>query len=223
MTVYDGAGNDTIDLSGYAMAQFLSLEQGVFSDIGGFVGRFSIAYGAVIENAVLLLTVNTSPPFAGDDPFALHRGLAPWGEGASNPAGNEGRGTAAEPGDATWWYREVPGVLWATAGGEFAAGPSATADIGPQGLAYAMSGAGMTGDVQQWLDDPASNFGWFLLGNESGIQTVRQFGSRESSDVDSRPTLFVSYSVVPEPAVVWLLGVGAAVLWLRRRMVSRIP
>lgn len=52
LTVYDGAGNDTIDLSGYNMAQFLSLEQGVFSNIGGFVGRFSIAYGAVIENAV---------------------------------------------------------------------------------------------------------------------------------------------------------------------------
>lgn len=52
LTIYDGAGNDTIDLSGYAMANSLSLEQGVFSDVGGYVGRFSIAYGADIENAV---------------------------------------------------------------------------------------------------------------------------------------------------------------------------
>ncbi len=52
LSVYDGSGTDTIDLSGYAMAQALSLVQGAFSDIGGFVGNFSIAYGAVIENAV---------------------------------------------------------------------------------------------------------------------------------------------------------------------------
>lgn len=52
MTVYDDQGIDTIDLSGYAMAQMLTLEAGVFSNIGGYVGNFSIAHGAVIENAV---------------------------------------------------------------------------------------------------------------------------------------------------------------------------
>lgn len=52
MSVYDGAGIDTIDLSGYNMAQYLSLEEGVMSDIGGYFGNFSIAYGAVIENAI---------------------------------------------------------------------------------------------------------------------------------------------------------------------------
>jgi len=52
MTVYDGAGTDTIDLSGYGMAQMLTLEEGAFSNIGGAVGRFSIAYGAVVENAI---------------------------------------------------------------------------------------------------------------------------------------------------------------------------
>lgn len=52
MTVYDGQGEDTIDLSSYGMAQWLSLEEGVFSNVGGYVGNFSIAYGAVIENAV---------------------------------------------------------------------------------------------------------------------------------------------------------------------------
>lgn len=52
MSVYDGQGTDLIDLSGYAMAQFLSLQEGVMSDIGGYDGNFSIAYGAVIENAI---------------------------------------------------------------------------------------------------------------------------------------------------------------------------
>lgn len=51
MTIYDGQGTDTIDLSGYAMGQWLTLEEGVFSNIGGYVANFSIAYGAVIEKA----------------------------------------------------------------------------------------------------------------------------------------------------------------------------
>jgi len=53
MSVYDGSGTaDLIDLSGYSMAQVLDLNEGVFSNIGGYVGNFSIAYGAVIENAI---------------------------------------------------------------------------------------------------------------------------------------------------------------------------
>jgi len=52
LSVYDGGGTDTIDLSGYSSAQNLDLTEGAFSDIGGFVGNFSIAFGAVIENAV---------------------------------------------------------------------------------------------------------------------------------------------------------------------------
>ncbi|MGI3187265.1 Hint domain-containing protein [Nioella aestuarii] len=52
LTIYDGGGTDTIDLSGYSSAQTLNLTEGTFSDIGGFVGNMSIAYGAVIENAI---------------------------------------------------------------------------------------------------------------------------------------------------------------------------
>ncbi len=173
----------------------------------------------VIESAILQLTVTMSPPFSGDDPFSLHRALAPWGEGASNPTGNEGIGTASAPGDASWAFREVPGFLWAMAGGDFAAVSSGSANIGVQGLPYQISGPGLVADVQAWLDDPASDYGWFLLGNESGSQTVRQFASRENGDSDSRPQLFVSYRVVPEPTTALLLGVGAGVAWLRRKQI----
>lgn len=51
MTVYDGEGIDTIDLSGYASAQWLTLQEGEFSNIAGYNNNFSIAFGAVIENA----------------------------------------------------------------------------------------------------------------------------------------------------------------------------
>ena len=48
--VWDGGGQDLIDLSGWAMNQRLDLNAGAFSDVGGLTGNLSIAYGAVIEH-----------------------------------------------------------------------------------------------------------------------------------------------------------------------------
>ncbi len=62
--IWDGAGEDTIDASGYALASLIDLNEGAFSNIGpltlsggvatgqAMVGNISIAYGAVIENAI---------------------------------------------------------------------------------------------------------------------------------------------------------------------------
>ncbi|MGB3723354.1 MAG: M10 family metallopeptidase, partial [Pacificimonas sp.] len=51
MTIWDGAGNDTIDLSGFSADQRLDLREGAYSDIGsGLTLNFAIAYGAKIEN-----------------------------------------------------------------------------------------------------------------------------------------------------------------------------
>ena len=52
LSIWDGSGTDTLDLSGYTMAQRVDLRAGMFSDIGGYVGNLSIAIGAVIENAI---------------------------------------------------------------------------------------------------------------------------------------------------------------------------
>ncbi len=52
LSIWDGSGTDTLDLSGYGMAQVVDLREGRFSDIGGFTDNLSIAIGAVIENAV---------------------------------------------------------------------------------------------------------------------------------------------------------------------------
>lgn len=52
LCIWDGGGTDTVDLSGFAMNQALSLVSGVFSNVGGLVGNLSIAIGALIENAV---------------------------------------------------------------------------------------------------------------------------------------------------------------------------
>ena len=50
-SIWDAGGLDTLDASGFAMDQLLDLREGRFSNIGGFSGNVSIAFGAVIENA----------------------------------------------------------------------------------------------------------------------------------------------------------------------------
>ena len=39
----------------------------------------------------------------------------------------------------------------------------------------------MVADVQSWLDNPASNFGWLVLGDETAIATAKRFDTRESA------------------------------------------
>jgi Ca2+-binding RTX toxin-like protein len=50
--VWDAGGTDTLDFSGYAMAQTIDLRQGAYSSVGGLVGNVAIGIGAVIENAI---------------------------------------------------------------------------------------------------------------------------------------------------------------------------
>lgn len=50
--IWDGAGNDTLDVSGYQANQNINLRAGSFSDVGGLKGNVSIARDCVIENAI---------------------------------------------------------------------------------------------------------------------------------------------------------------------------
>lgn len=52
MCIWDGAGKDTLDLSGFRGRQVIDLNDGAFSDVGGFKGNLSIAWGTMIENAI---------------------------------------------------------------------------------------------------------------------------------------------------------------------------
>ena len=52
LCIYDAAGNDTLDLSGYTTASNIDLNPGAFSDANSMTKNISIAYTAVIENAV---------------------------------------------------------------------------------------------------------------------------------------------------------------------------
>jgi serralysin len=51
LTIWDGAGVDTLDLSGFTLASRISLVAGTFSDCDAMTQNISIAFGCLIENA----------------------------------------------------------------------------------------------------------------------------------------------------------------------------
>lgn len=140
---------------------------------------------------------------SGSNAFTLHRMLQDWGEGTSN-AGNasDGQGVAPTPGDATWLHASFPNVLWTTPGGDFAPTVSARTVVNAQDL-FAWQAPGMIADVQAWVDDPASNFGWMLRGNETTNRSARRFVSGDTTNFFQWPVLTVNYTV-PAPGILSL-------------------
>jgi len=126
----------------------------------------------------------------------LRRLLADWGEGTSVAPGEEGDGAPATPNDATWRHRFFDTIFWSTQGGDFSATVSASQMVGQVGQ-YTWSSAQMVADVQAWLDNPASNFGWLVLGDETAIATAKRFDTRESA---SPPMLTIEFMQTPRVA-----------------------
>ena len=54
----------------------------------------------------------------------------------------------------------------------------------------------MVADVQDWLDNPAGNFGWLVLGDEKPTLTAKRFDTRESANL---PVLTVQYTPPSPP------------------------
>src|SRR5206468_7726847 len=119
----------------------------------------------------------------------LHKLLADWGEGTSHAPGEEGDGAPATANDATWRHRFFDTIFWAMEGGDFSPTVSASQSVGPVGP-YTWNSAQMVADVQSWVNNPASNFGWLVLGDESAAGTTKRFDTRESA---SPPVLTIEY------------------------------
>lgn len=130
--------------------------------------------------------------------FFLHRASADWGEGDSDAGSAGGSGGDSAPGDATWEHTFFDTEFWTSEGGDFAASPSASQSVGPGLGSITFTGPGLTADVQAWLDAPADDFGWFLLGDETGQGTARRFDSRHHATPGVRPLLEIEYSA-PTP------------------------
>lgn len=158
----------------------------------------SIPPGSTISSAVL--TLHMSATIAGPTDVTMHRLTADWGEGTSDAPDQEGQGAASAPGDATWIHRSFNTTPWTTPGGDF--NPTASATTSVEAVAfYSWSGAGLTADVQDMLDTPASNFGWIVVGDESTDVTAKRFDSREIKDLASQPKLTVTFDPPTIPTV----------------------
>ena len=159
----------------------------------------SVPAGAAIVSAQLVLSLSRT--IAEDEPSEVHRATASWGEGDSMAGSGEGAGASSADGDATWVHRRFDTERWATPGGDFSQEVSASAVVGrPQLGEVAIITWGstprMVADVQGWLDDPSSNHGWLVLGNEEKErQTAKRFESRENPDESNRPALLIEYFV----------------------------
>ena len=160
------------------------LRRGVLAfDIAG-----SIPHGSIITSVTLSMnmsrTISETPRIV-----ELHKLLADWGEGTSHAPGEEGDGAPATTNDATWRHRFFDTIFWAMQGGDFSATVTASQSVGPVGP-YTWNSAQMVADVQSWVNNPASNFGWLVLGDESAAGTTKRFDTRESA---SPPVLTIEY------------------------------
>lgn len=157
----------------------------------------AIPGGSTVTSVTLTLYMSRTRAQA--ENVTLHRALADWGEGTSHASGEEGGGAPPSAGDATWIHRFYSGTLWTTPGGDFSATASATTSVGNQSGFYSWTSAGMVTDVQTWVNNSASNFGWVVRGNEVNIKTAKRFESRQSTSSTQRPALTVVYTPVASP------------------------
>jgi hypothetical protein len=122
-----------------------------------------------VSLATAIFRSNTGPA-----DYDLNRLLVDWSEEA-----------------ATWGNRKAS-TPWNIGGGqsgiEYVATASVTAPI-DDGM---FSSAGMVSDVQLWLKNPGTNFGWIMSATGEPQGTGKQLGSRESSQP---PILTVDYTL----------------------------
>jgi hypothetical protein len=134
---------ETVTLSATRDATLFEQSQGNLADGSGqflFAGRTgepatrrallafdvmtSIPADATITSATL--TLNLSRTISTARTASLHRLLSDWGEGSSDAGGQEGKGTTAATGDATWLHSFYDTQTWSAVGGDFEAGASAS-------------------------------------------------------------------------------------------------
>jgi hypothetical protein len=179
-----------------------ALGQNIFSGTNGggsprrglikFDVAAAVPAGAAITSVVLTLNCNVSRTIS--DNVSLHKLLSGWGEGSSNAGSTgDGAGAAATTNDATWLTTFYPNSFWSNTGGDFTASASASTSISGTGF-YSWNSVDMVTDVQTWLSNPATNFGWILLCNETTTSTARRFASKENAVAINRPALTITYT-----------------------------
>jgi len=204
-TLYEESGDRSFGAGKYAYIGKTGGDNGIDPSLRRTLLAFdltSIPGNAVIDSVEISFTINRIPKFPTSDFATLHRLNRDWGEGASDGFGG-GQGASAEAGDATWTHTfydpDLPSggtEIWSTVGGDFVAEMSASVPFGsssPETITF-FSTEKLIADVQAWVKNPASNFGWLLRGDENTEENARRLASRESTSQPG-PSLLVEYSV----------------------------
>ncbi len=152
----------------------------------------NIPEGSIIES--VRLTLHLSRTGSSSSFIRIHELMRDWGEGTSDAPAQEGKGTPATDGDATWIYTFFNTGQWSHPGGDFFSDTLATTEVKSFGDYTWSSTSGLVGSVQKWLNQPDENFGWILIGSEEDKQDVKRFDSRELDHEPFRPRLQVVYS-----------------------------
>lgn len=162
-------------------------------------GLIHFNLGSIPANATVTavtITLNCNKQAAASAGITLHRVSADWGEGTSDASVNEGSGAAATVNDATWASRFHPSTAWSSPGGDYNSTASATISSVGAGT-VTISSPGITADVQTFVTNSASNFGWVVVGSaESTTSTALRFASSENPTTSSRPQISITYNVV---------------------------
>jgi hypothetical protein len=199
--------------------------------------------GATITSVSLQLTVGQAAGTSGNGgtlssatTIGLFDESQAWGQPMNVPNSTMfmgmGQGQPAQTGDATWsepFYNSMTPTQWNTPGGDWTSSLMASASASSTGSPAAvtwssavMMNAMMVSDVQNWLNNPSTNYGWLLKNsNETATKDYLAFwsaqGAAASMNSALAPALTVTYTPVPEPTSLMLITLCLPILTSRRR------
>lgn len=171
----------------------------------------SIPTGSIISSAILSLYFYAQGD-ASDQNVSAHRALTQWYEG--DKAGAAAGDTVDS---STWALRNNKGsVAWGggaggAAGSDFATDATDTTLIA--NADYKFYDFDVLADVNAWHAGTANNYGWWIIGTETGTtMPYKRYYTREwADDTTKRPKLTVTYTSGGSTPIVHrlsLLGVG---------------
>jgi hypothetical protein len=174
----------------------------------GFDVASALPEGSIIQSAGLTLFLGQFPNVAATptSTIGLRRIVANWGEGntqqqipPNDTFGGQGQGAPAVDGDVTWnarFFSTTNPTPWTNPGGDFVNAVSASTVVTRtlnSGYTWSSTDATVE-DVQGWLDNPSTNFGWMLVNaDEASPATFRGFYSRQTATASLRPQLSLTY------------------------------
>lgn len=168
--------------------------------------------------------MNCSGTNAASTTLSLHLALAAWGEGTSDPGTPGGSGAPSTPDDATWLHRFYDSTFWTNPGGDFDGPVLSTATVTSVGPVSWNGTPELLAAVQSWLDDPDSNFGLVIVGDETTPQSSCSLVSRENSVAEDRPILSITFEEpvdVPAASTWGLISLALLMVTFGSRYVMR--